>query len=179
MTIRIAVAITLVQLTVSSCEGDQVPGDVRDDQASPQSLSGDIKSSDGASSPEVRSPEWGPLAVVKSTGGGDDALIMGAVRITDACAFLEDGGKRTLIVWPDSRTSWLSPRNAIEFVSGSGVQVVIEHQDPVTFSGGGSSKSEGGIARGEFLESTDWVARPPSECVVGSRWFIADVVESP
>lgn len=165
---RPAMTIPLVLLTLSSCEGDSTPGDVRDGLSAPN----------GAESTGVRGSEWGPLAVIESTGGGDDALITGTIEITDACAFINDGGQRTLLVWPDSRVDWLASRNAIQFLSGSGNRVTLESQDLVTFSGGGSSDGEGGMSREEFLQSTDWLARPPSECVVGSRWFIADVVES-
>lgn len=165
---RHVMAITLVLLTVSSCQGDSPPGGLGDDPSSPN----------GAESAEVRDSEWGPLAVVESAGAGDDALIKGTVKITDACVFIYDGGKRTLLIWPDSRVDWLSSQNAIEFLDGSDDRVILEDQDLATFAGGGSSASEGGTTRDEFLQSTDWLAQPPSECVVDSRWFIADLVES-
>ncbi len=156
MVTRPAIALTSAVLTVASCQSGEAPG--------------------GASSDSTRNPDWGPLAVVESTGGAE-ALITGTVRITDACALLEEGeGERVLLVWPEPQVNWLSARNAIKFASESGVQIVLQDGDTVSFGGGGSAESEDGLAREDFLESIAWVARPHPDCVKSTRWFINDVV---
>jgi len=83
-----------------------------------------------------------------------------------------------LLVWPEPHVDWLGARNAIQFASGSGDQIVLQDGETVTFSGGGSTESEDGLARDDFLESMVWVARPHPDCVASSRWSIADIVVS-
>lgn len=154
---RPAIALILAGLAVASCQSGEAPGD--------------------PSSGATHSRDWGPLAVAESTGG-DEALITGTVRITDACALLEEGEERVLLVWPEPHVDWLGARNAIQFASGSGDQIVLQDGETVTFSGGGSTESEDGLARDDFLESMVWVARPHPDCVASSRWSIADIVVS-
>lgn len=174
---RPAIALTWVVLAVASCHSGEAPGQSGEAPGGASSdATQEAAATAGAAPAAVQgSPDWGPLAVAEFTGE-DEALITGTVRITDACALLDDGEERVLLVWPEPQVDWLSARNAIEFISESGVQTVLHDGDPVTLSGGGSAESEDGLARGDFLKSMAWVARPHPDCVVSSRWSIGDVV---
>lgn len=128
-------------------------------------------------SPSASSTEaWGPLAVVRATGG-DMALSAGRLRITDACVYLEGAGdERSLLVWPADRTAWSADSRSINFKNLDGSTVPLRDGDQITLVGGGDSDAESGIPAKEWIRRTEWVAAPASSCPVEVRWSVGDVI---
>lgn len=119
---------------------------------------------------------WGPLAVVRATGG-DMALSAGRLRITDACVYLEGAGdERSLLVWPADRTAWSADSRTINFKNLDGSTVPLRDGDQITLGGGGDSDAESGIPAKEWIRRTEWVAAPASSCPAEVRWSVGDVI---
>jgi len=119
--------------------------------------------------------DWGPLAVVPSTGG-DQALNTGVLHITEACVLLETGGGESeLLVWPADRTRWNATAGTIGFTSSDGTEVALRDGDPASFVGGGDSTAESGVSGEEWAAAVDWVARPNASCPMEIRWYVGEV----
>lgn len=120
--------------------------------------------------------QWGPLAVVPGGGSGNEALIIGTLRVTDDCVFVEERGDDVLLVWPADRTTWNDEEKSIEFLQSSGESIHLAHGDQVRISGGGSSVDEGGLEADDWLASIQWTSEPPGPCVKDTRWFVGDLL---
>lgn len=115
-----------------------------------------------------------PLAIAKGTSG-DLALAGGVLEITDRCVFLELGGNRTLLVWPEGRTSWDGRTRTIRFKQLNGIWVELRSGQPIAFGGGGSSDGEDGLSGEQWAARLSWEAPPARECLTKTRWFITDL----
>lgn len=121
---------------------------------------------------------WGPLAVLPSTGG-DEALSVGKLVITDTCVLLEGGGgSRELLVWPGDRTRWEADARAIDFTNRDGSSFTLREGDIVRFGGGGDATAEGGAPAEEWVAGLDWVNPPDPSCYMEVRWFVGEVVSA-
>lgn len=124
------------------------------------------------------SDAWGPLAVVPRADGVAEALIEGALHITEECVFLSEQGEDVLLVWPEDRTTWDAEAGTITFRNLDGDTVLLATGDEVRMSGGGSSTNEGGVSNENWAAGIDWVSPPSPSCVTGTRWFVgAEVVK--
>ena len=122
--------------------------------------------------------DWGPLAVVPSTGG-DQALNTGVLRITERCAFLETaGGESELLVWPADRTRWDPANESIVFSGFDGRQVTLADGVEVSFGGGGDGTAESEVSGPEWATSVDWMAPPDASCPMEIRWYVGEVVSA-
>lgn len=125
-----------------------------------------------------RGGDWGPLAVVPSTGG-DQALSTGVLRITDRCVVLETaGGDSELLVWPADRTRWEAADASIFFSDLAGREVKVADGVEVVFSGGGDATAESGVSGDAWVASTDWVAAPDTSCPKETRWYVGEIVSA-
>ena len=123
--------------------------------------------------------EWGPLAVMRSTGG-DQALSTGVLRISDRCVLLEGGdGESELLVWPAGRTRWDPDRDSIAFTNSDGTRFSLRDGEVLNVGGGGDSTAESGVSGAEWAESVDWVAAPDPACPMESRWYVGEIVAAP
>ena len=130
----------------------------------------------GAQRPGV-GVDWGPLAVVPGPPGGDAALVGGTLRITDACVLLETpGDDPVLLVWPAEGTAWEAATRTIRFTNRDGTTASLRDGDTVKFGGGGDSTEEGGVPGIEWVEATQWTARPDPSCPTDVRWGVNEVV---
>ena len=123
--------------------------------------------------------EWGPLAVMPSTGG-DQALSTGVLRISDRCVLLEGGdGESELLVWPAGRTRWDHVRDSIAFTNSDGTWFSLRDGEVLNVGGGGENTVESGVSGVEWAESADWVAAPDPACPLESRWYVGEIVAAP
>lgn len=122
--------------------------------------------------------DWGPLAVVESSGGGDDALINGTLDLVGDCYILDDGNERVLLVWPADRTAWNADDQTVAFESTDGSTATLGVGDEVSLGGGGNSVNEGGLSAQEWIGNVNWAAQPQESCVGDTRWFVGDVVDA-
>lgn len=115
-----------------------------------------------------------PLAVAKGTSG-DLALAAGVLEITDNCVFLELAGERTLLVWPEHRTSWDGRTRTIKFQQLDGTWIELRSGQPIAFGGGGSSEVEDGLSGEDWAARISWAAPPRRDCLADIRWMVTDV----
>lgn len=119
---------------------------------------------------------WGPLAVVPSTGG-DEALNTGVLQITDTCVVLETaGGEWELLVWPADRAHWDATNASIAFTNFDNSEFKLRDGERVSFAGGGDSTVESGVSGAEWAAATEWVAAPDPSCPMEIRWYVGEVV---
>jgi hypothetical protein len=116
--------------------------------------------------------KWGPLAVVPPQEGADTARAEGTLRITDACAFLDAPGGRSLLVWPADRTTWDAQASTITFTNFDGSTMSAGNGTAVVLGGSGDTSEEGGTTSQEWLARTPWVAAPAASCPVESWWWV-------
>lgn len=131
---------------VSSCGVDSVSVDTRPGATIP---------------PPVTEVGWGPLAVTGGSRSGDEALISGTLRITDDCVLLDEGDDPVLLVWLEEQTEWDPLTETVRYGGGDGSIAVLGSGDTVSFGGGGSSESEGGMTGpGRHLPRRRAITRP-------------------
>lgn len=116
---------------------------------------------------------WGPLAVTTETSR-DFALVVGVLRITDVCTFVDrPNGEPYLLVWPSARTTWDPARGAIHFENPSGEIVLLRDGDGVQLGGGGASLA--GPEASDGAPEPAWAAAPDPSCAANTWWFVGDV----
>ncbi len=115
---------------------------------------------------------WGPLAVVPPQDGADTARTEGTLRITDACAFLDQRGGPSLLVWPADRTTWDGQTRTITFANFDGSTVSARDGMSVVLGGSGDSNDESGTTTEAWLARTPWVQPPAPSCPAESRWWV-------
>lgn len=125
-----------------------------------------------ASLPTPRqSPDnWGPLAVVPAPPISHDALMMGRLRITDKCAFVEADSRNWLLLWPSDRVAWDPGRRVVLFHNPDGTRV--ELLDGLRAKVGGDGKSGEDLPE-DWADSIDWIERPDASCPLEARWMVA------
>ena len=120
----------------------------------------------------------GPLAIIPPQDGTDLARLEGTLRITGACAYLDQGGEEMFLFWPADRVSWNESTRAITFTNYDGTVATMRDGDSVVLGGGGDSEAESGISAGEWVAAMTWVVRPASTCSLDSRFGVG-VVDAP
>jgi hypothetical protein len=118
---------------------------------------------------------WGPLAVIV-TNSGMQARNEGTLVLTDQCVFLERGGERELLVWPANQTNWSPGTAESPFRRSNGAVMTMRDGQHVVLGGGGSSRSQDGLAGEEWASRIEWVAAPDPGCIIDVRWMVSDVL---
>lgn len=130
----------------------------------------------GCASPAPSEPaptdatDWGPLTVARLSGNGDKARTEGTLQFDAGCVFLVGGNKRTLLAWPNQRTSWDGQTSSILYV----------HSDRTVarlFNGQHWAVGGSGDRFADVVQRLDWVVPPPSECAVEEIWIVGEVIE--
>ncbi len=121
---------------------------------------------------------WGPLAIIPPQDGTDLARAQGTLRITDACAYLDQGGEEMFLFWPADRVSWDEAARAITFTNYDGTIATVRDGDPVVLGGGADSEAESGVSGAEWAATMTWVVPPASTCSLDSRFGVG-VVDAP
>lgn len=151
---KTVMAVLVATMVLSACGGTAAPG--------------------VAQGPDEKSEEWGPLAVVASPDGFDEALIEGRLQVTEQCVFLDEQGENVILVWPADRTTWNAGTRTITFQNLDGEAVTLGAGDKVRMGGGGSSINEDGVPNEEWAAGIEWVSPPAPSCVTETRWFVAE-----
>ncbi len=130
----------------------------------------------------------GPLSLTTMAMGGDNALTIGRLRISDECVFLETGNDRsTLLVWWSDQASWDPEGRRIVFRGRVGEVIELRDGQQVGLGGSGRDLSVEGMSPGEWdglswdqwLTSIDWTAAPDPTCRADSVWFVGEVIVDP
>lgn len=121
---------------------------------------------------------WGPIAAVKDSGMEDMEISRGILTVSPRCTFLESGGRRTLLVWPDARTSW-NPWIGVITFKRDDRDIDARNGERIAVGGSGWSRTEGGQTVEELAARIEWVSPPAPECLVESVWFVGSVLDPP
>jgi hypothetical protein len=103
------------------------------------------------------SSQWGPLAVPRADSG-DLARTEGTLPLTATCAFIEQGGERTILVWPVDRTTWNPTNGEVSFRRLRGDIVAVRSGQKAVLAGGAAGVE--GLCTHDWAGRFDWVAPP-------------------
>jgi hypothetical protein len=107
--------------------------------------------------------------VFRGNGNGDKARDEGVLSIEPGCVFLVRGPDRTLLAWPDERTSWDGSTLSIVYIHDNGVESRLFNGQRWAVGGSDSFAA--------VLDRVDWVSPPRPECAVARIWFVGEVIE--
>ncbi len=114
--------------------------------------------------------DWGPLAVERSNGNGDQARTEGVLQFDAGCVFLVGGNERTLLGWPDQRTTWDGRTSTILYVHGDGTVARLFDGQHWAFGGSGDFFAA-------VVQRLEWVVPPRPECAAAEIWSVGEVIE--
>ena len=115
---------------------------------------------------------WGPLAVRRGEGSPAEARIEGDLIVGSRCVFLDTGGDRFLLIWPEEKTAWDADAHEVIFGEPSSGRLRLGNGHHVAFSGGGwALGDQDSPPPGEAL-----LAPIDPSCSAGQGWFIGDLI---
>lgn len=123
---------------------------------------------DPAPTPDVSGAN-GLLALYRADEAGEGAILVGRLELEGPCLYVVDeGGARWLAAWPFPGTTWDAASTSVNL---RGTRLAVGETG--SFGGGEARLDPSNI------DSFDWVALPPEECLVANAWFIYTLQRSP